>query len=93
MSTDKSPIQSLANLKTANNLANLSSDQRLEIQETLRTMEARDWIRRYKTKIKAVGKREAYAWWQRTIDDIEKRRGKAAADDLRRRMNNEGGKN
>jgi hypothetical protein len=93
MSTEKLPIQSLADLKTANNLANQSSEQRLEILETLRTMEARDWIRRYKTKIKAVGKREAYVWWQRTIDDIEKRRGKAAADDLRRRMNNEGGKN
>jgi hypothetical protein len=93
MNTEKLQIQSLAGLKTGNNLANLSSEQRLEIQETLRTMEARDWIRRYKTKIKAVGKREAYAWWQRTIDDIEKRRGKAAADDLRRRMNDEGGKN
>jgi gamma-glutamyl:cysteine ligase YbdK (ATP-grasp superfamily) len=93
MSTEKLPIQSLADLKTAKNLANLSSEQRLLMQETLRTMEARDWIRRYKTKIKAVGKREAYAWWQRTIHDIEKRRGKAAADDLRRRMNNEGGKN
>ena len=93
MNTDKLQIQSLADLKTANNLANLSSEQRLLIQETLRTMEAKDWIRRYKTKIKAVGKREAYVWWQRTIDDIEKRRGKAAADDLRRRMNNEGGKN
>lgn len=93
MSTDKSPTASSPDLKTGNNLANLSSEQRLEIQETLRTMEARDWIRRYKTKIKAVGKREAYVWWQRTIDDIEKRRGKDEADDLRRRMNNEGGKN
>jgi hypothetical protein len=93
MNTDKLQIQSLPDSKTGNNLANQSSEQRLEIQETLRTMEARDWISRYKTKIKAVGKREAYAWWQRTIDDIEKRRGKAAADDLRRRMNNEGGKN
>jgi broad specificity phosphatase PhoE len=92
MSTDKLPIQSLADLKTANNLANLSSEQRLEIQETLRMMEARDWIRRYKKKIKEDGKKEAYAWWQRTIDDIEKRRGKAAADDLRRRMNNESSK-
>ena len=56
-------------------------------------MEARDWIKRYKKKIKEEGKREAYAWWQRTIDEIEKRRGKDEADDLRRRMNNEGGKN
>jgi hypothetical protein len=87
MNTEKLQIQSLADLKTVNNLANQSSEQRLEIQETLRTMEARDWIRRYKTKIKAVGKREAYAWWQRTIDDIEKRRGSAAANDLRKRMN------
>ena len=55
-------------------------------------MEARDWINRYKRKIKAVGKREAYDWWLKTIEDIEKRRGKAEADELRRRMN-EGGKN
>jgi gamma-glutamyl:cysteine ligase YbdK (ATP-grasp superfamily) len=92
MNTDKLPIQSLADLKTANNLANQSSEQRLEIQETLRTMEARDWINRYKRKIKAVGKREAYVWWLKTIEDIEKRRGKAEAVELRRRMN-EGGKN
>ena len=92
MNTDKLPTASFPDLKTGNNLANLSSEQRLEIQETLRTMEARDWINRYKRKIKAVGKKEAYAWWLKTIDDIEKRRGKAEADELRRRMN-EGGKN
>jgi len=92
MNTDKSPTASSPDSKTGNNLANLSSEQRLEIQETLRTMEARDWINRYKRKIKAVGKREAYAWWLKTIDDIEKRRGKAEADELRRRMN-ESGKN
>ena len=92
MSTDKLPTAFFPDSKTGNNLANLSSEQRLEIQETLRTMEARDWINRYKRKIKAVGKREAYAWWLKTIDDIEKRRGKAEADELRRRMN-EGGKN
>jgi hypothetical protein len=37
MSTDKSPTASSPDLKTGNNLANLSSEQRLEIQETLRT--------------------------------------------------------
>jgi hypothetical protein len=36
--------------------------------------------------------KEAYVWWLKTIEDIEKRRGKTEADDLRRRMN-EGGKN
>jgi hypothetical protein len=92
MSIDKPPIQSLPDTKTGNNLANLPLTKRYEIQETLRQTEARDWIRRYRKKIREEGKREAYAWWQRTIDDIEKRRGKAAADDLRRRMNNESSK-
>jgi hypothetical protein len=59
MNTDKSQIPFLPDLKTGNNLANLSSEQRLEIQETLRTMEARDWINRYKRKIKAVGKKRS----------------------------------
>jgi broad specificity phosphatase PhoE len=92
MSTDKLPIQSLADLKTAKNLANLSYEQRLEMLETLRQTEARDWIRRYRKKIREEGKAEALAWWQKTLSDIAKRRGQKAADDLRRRMN-EGGKN
>jgi hypothetical protein len=82
MSTDKSPTAFLTDSKTGNNLANLSSEQRLLMLETLRTMEARDWINRYKRKIKAVGKKEAYVWWLKTIDDIEKRRGKAEADEF-----------
>ena len=91
MNTDKSPIQSLPDSKTAKNLANLSSEQRLEMQETLRQTEARDWIRRYRKKIREKGKAEALAWWQKTLSDIAKRRGQKAVDDLRRRMN-EGGK-
>ena len=84
--------QSLADSKTAKNLANLSSEQRLEMQETLRQTEARDWIRRYRKKIREEGKAEALAWWQKTLSDVVKRRGQKAADDLRKRMN-EGGKN
>lgn len=84
--------QSLADLKTAKNLANLSSEQRLLMQETLRQTEAKDWIRRYKKKIREEGKAEALAWWQKTLSDVVKRRGQKAADDLRKRMN-EGGKN
>jgi len=79
--------QSLADLKTAKNLANLSSEQRLLMQETLRMMEAKDWIRRYRKKIREKGKAEALAWWQKTLSDVVKRRGQKAADDLRRRMN------
>ena len=84
--------QSLADSKTAKNLASLSSEQRLLMQETLRQTEAKDWIRRYKKKIREEGKAEALAWWQKTLSDVVKRRGQKAADDLRRRMN-EGGKN
>ena len=84
--------QSLADSKTAKNLANLLSEQRSEMQETLRQTEAKDWIRRYKKKIREEGKAEALAWWQKTLSDVVKRRGQKAADDLRKRMN-EGGKN
>ena len=89
---DLLPTASLADSKTAKNLANLSSEQRYEIQETLRQTEARDWIRRYKKMIREKGKAEALAWWQKTLSDVVKRRGQKAADDLRKRMN-EGGKN
>jgi hypothetical protein len=93
MSTDKSPIASFPDSKTGNNLANLSSEQRLEIQETLRQTEARDWIRRYKKKVMEEGKTEAWLWWQKTLSDLVKKRGQPAVDDLRRRMNDEGSKN
>jgi hypothetical protein len=87
MSTDKLPTASLADSKTAKNLANLSSEQRLLMQETLRQTEAKDWIRRYKKKIKEEGKAEALAWWQQTLSDLAKRRGQKAVENLRRRMN------
>lgn len=83
--------QFFPDLKTVKNLANLLLEQRLQIQETLRQTEAKDWIRRYKKKIREEGKAEALAWWQQTLSDVVKRRGQKAADDLRRRMN-EGGK-
>ena len=92
MSTDKLPTASLADSKTVKNLANLSSEQRLLMLETLRQTEARDWIRRYRKKIKEEGKAEALAWWHQTLSDLAKKRGLKAVEDLRRRMN-EGGKN
>ena len=92
MSTDKSPTASSPDSKTVKNLANLSSEQRLLMLETLRQTEARDWIRRYRKKIKEKGKAEALAWWHQTLSDLAKRRGLKAVEDLRRRMN-EGGEN
>jgi hypothetical protein len=37
--------------------------------------------------VKELGANGAKKWWSMTIDDIERKRGIPAADDLRRRMN------
>ena len=53
----------------------------------MRDCEAREWTRRFNQKKQDVGAYEARQWWLDTIADIEKKRGKSAADDLRNRMN------
>ena len=63
------------------------STERLNLLETMRQAEAKEWILRYQQKAKELGKAKASAWWQTTIADISRRRGEAAADDLRKRMN------
>lgn len=79
--------QSLTEPEKANNLASLSSSERLNLQETMRHTEAHEWIRRYRKKALEEGRGEAQYWWQQTLADIAKKRGQAAADDLRKRMN------
>ena len=71
----------------ASNLASLSSHERLNLRETMRQSEAMEWIKRFKKKALEEGRGEAQYWWQQTLADIAKRRGQAAADDLRKRMN------
>ena len=71
----------------ANNLATMSSQERLNLQETMRNSEAVEWIRRYRKKMLEEGRGEAQYWWQQTLLDIARRRGELAADDLRKRMN------
>jgi hypothetical protein len=70
-----------------NNLANLSSQGRLNLQETMRNTEAQEWIRRYRKKALEEGRGEAQYWWQQILLDIAKKRGQATADDLKSRMN------
>jgi hypothetical protein len=60
-----------------------------ETLEHLKNCEAREWISRHKTKTGEVGSVAARSWWLAVCDDIEKRRGKPALDDLRTRMNKE----
>ena len=71
----------------ANNLATLSLQERLNLRETMRQTEAMEWIRRYRKKALEEGRGEAQYWWQQILLDIAKKRGQAAADDLRKRMN------
>ena len=73
--------------KKANNLANLSLQEHLNLRETMRQTEALEWIKRFKKKALEEGRGEALYWWQETLSDIAKKRGQKAADDLRQRMN------
>ena len=81
------PTESLTAPAKGGNLANLSSQELWSLRETMNQMEAKEWIRRYKKKAMEEGKLEAFHWWQETLEDIEKKRGKQAAQDLRDRMN------
>ena len=81
------PTKSLIGLEKANNLATLSLQERLNLRETMRNSEAMEWVRRYRKKVLEEGRGEAQYWWQQTLADIAKKRGQAAADDLRKRMN------
>ena len=79
--------QSLIGSEKANNLATLSFSERLNLRETMRESEAKEWIRRFKKKALEEGGGEAQYWWQQTLLDIAKKRGQPAADNLRKRMN------
>ena len=81
------PTESLTEPKKASNLAFLSLTERLSLRETLTQTEAQEWVRRYRKKAMEEGKKEAFYWWQGVIEDIGKRRGKKAADELRTQMN------
>jgi hypothetical protein len=81
------PTKSLIGSEKANNLATLSSQERLNLRETMRQTEAMEWIKRFKKKALEEGRGEAHYWFQQIIADIAKKRGQQAADDLRQRMN------
>jgi hypothetical protein len=81
------PQQSLTEPEKGNSLANMSSLERLNLREIMKEMEAREWIKRYRKKMMEEGRGEAQYWWQQVLEDIAKRRGQPAADDLRNRMN------
>ena len=53
----------------------------------MKNCEAREWLEKYREKVYEHGATEAKRWWNKTIFDIERIRGKDAANDLRTRMN------
>ena len=79
--------ESLTAPKKDGNLANLSSSALLSLRETMNQAEAVEWVKRYRKKAMEDGKREAWNWWRDMLEDIAKRRGQQAADELRNRMN------
>ena len=79
--------QFLIEPEKVSNLARLSFSERLSLQETMREMEAKEWIRRFQSKHQTQGLGNAKVWWEGILDDIAKKRGKPAVKDLRQRMN------
>ena len=76
-SLTKSEMESTTPLKS---LTKLYSSP--EILEHMRRCEAREWIRRYRAKVKEIGSMAARGWWADAISDIEKKRGKKATTEL-----------
>jgi len=55
--------------------------------EHFKDSEAREWVARFRKKQLEEGRGEAIEWWNKTIKEIAAKRGQKAADDLKRRMN------
>jgi hypothetical protein len=81
------PINYWTDAGKPRNLATLTPQERLQLLETLKQMEAKEWILRHKRKTKDLGKMSASGWWYQTLSDIEKKRGLPATNELRWRMN------
>jgi hypothetical protein len=82
------PINYWTDTKKPRNLATLTPHECSQLLETLKNTEAKEWIARHKRKQYDLGTMNASGWWRQTLSDIQQKRGQAAVDDLRRRMNN-----
>jgi len=66
----------------AKNLALLTSTERCKMLETLSQTEAKEWLHRYRMKVKETGKQQAQAWWLGVKEGIKRQRGQAGLDTL-----------
>lgn len=84
------PTKSLTEPKMENSSQSSPSTKHSISPETLEYMretEALEWTQRFNKKVSEQGINTARNWWYRTISEIERIRGVAAADELRARMN------
>ena len=61
--------------------------------EHFKDCEAREWVARFRIRQLEEGRGEAIEWWNKTIKDIAAKRGQDAADELKKRMNEQRGTN
>jgi len=52
-----------------------------------RETESREWLKRYRQKVKELGQNQAISWWRQTIADIQTKRGRGSATILQADMN------
>ena len=57
-----------------------------EMIEHMKDCEAREWVKRFKEKVKTIGYAAASSWWQEHLSVMQRIRGESATLDLRRRM-------
>ena len=57
-----------------------------EMIEHMKECEAREWIKRFKAKVKTSGYNAASTWWQDHVTAMRQIRGESATLDLRNRM-------
>ena len=70
-----------------NSVLNKSVQPCLPLATYMTQCEAREWKKRYKAKVREIGKQNAQNWWANTKLDLQKKRGKAGADTLIAEMN------
>jgi hypothetical protein len=79
----------LTNTKAA--MLPIQYSKSLEVYGQLETFraecEAREWLKRYRQKVKELGQDQAISWWRQTIEDIQTKRGRGSALTLQADMN------
>jgi hypothetical protein len=74
-------------VKDTDSLLNKSAPPSTPLATYMIQCEAREWKKRYKAKIKQLGKVKAQSWWLQVKDDILRIRGQDGLNTLTDEMN------